>query len=64
MSEVIVGVEHPIVENCMVDYRPEFPVQAVRLVLMAEDGRLRRVMVTLDHEAKLYTVVDKPPEAA
>ena len=58
-KEIIVGVEHPFTDNCMIDYDASAP-QIVRLVLMDEKtGLLRRATTTLDHQAKIYVVSRK-----
>lgn len=59
MSEVIVSVEHGVLHDCMINYEPDHP-QCVTLVLMSENGMLRRVISTLDHAVKSFIVVDGP----
>lgn len=59
-KELIVGIKHGIVENCMIDYEPDFP-QCVKLVLMDEKGFLREVTTTLDHKVKNFIVKSGPP---
>ena len=64
-TEIIVGVRHPFIPDCMVNFEPGCPAQCVTLILMDDKtGKLRTVTTTLDHKAKNYIVTDGPaPEA-
>jgi hypothetical protein len=63
MTEIIVGIENPDIPDCMLNFRPDDPAQCVKLLLMDDvTGKLRRIISTLDHRSKWYTVSDKPPD--
>jgi hypothetical protein len=62
-DEVIIGVEHPFIDNCMINYDAEgIGLQCVKLVVMdVASGKLRRVTASLDHRSNIYVVTDQLP---
>lgn len=60
MREVIIAIVNAVHPEELLEFTPGYPQMAMLVLADAQTGAKRRVMTTLDHNAKHYIVVDAP----